>query len=68
MHGLKLLREAKPEEVSVLYTKLPDGAQIEYLSDSTLFIGAIHHWFDAQLSDHARHAMPGHAHHKMHSH
>jgi hypothetical protein len=34
------------------------GAQIGYSTDDPSLINTIHQWFDAQLSDHARHAVP----------
>lgn len=66
MPGLAMLKKAKPGEIKIIYTELPDGAQIVYSSDNPALIHAIHQWFDAQLSDHARHAMPNHPHHLMH--
>ena len=66
MPGLAMLKKAKPGEINIIYTELPDGAQIIYSSDNPALILAIHQWFDAQLSDHARHAMPNHPHHLMH--
>jgi hypothetical protein len=30
----------------------------------TTLVSAFHWWFDAQLSDHGKHAMYGHAHHE----
>ena len=66
MPGLAMLKKARPGEINIIYTELPDGAQIIYSSDNPALILAIHQWFDAQLSDHARHAMPNHPHHLMH--
>ena len=66
MPGLAVLKKARPGEINIIYTELPDGAQIIYSSDKPALILAIHQWFDAQLSDHARHAMPNHPHHLMH--
>ena len=66
MPGLAVLRKARQGEINIIYTELPDGAQIIYSSDKPALILAIHQWFDAQLSDHARHAMPNHPHHLMH--
>lgn len=63
MPGLAVLRTAKPGEISMKYSELPNGAQIDYSSENPEYIQAIHQWFDAQLSDHARHAVPGHHHH-----
>jgi hypothetical protein len=66
MPGLAELKSAKPEQIKVEYAELPDGAQISYSTNSPELINAIHQWFDAQLSDHARHAVPGHDHNHMH--
>lgn len=59
MPGLAELRRAQAGQIGVVYAELPQGAQIEYLTQDTALIDAIHRWFDAQLSDHARHAIPG---------
>ena len=66
MPGLATLKKAKQNEIKIIYTELSDGAQIVYSSDQPSLVLAIHQWFDAQLSDHARHAMPHHPHHLMH--
>jgi hypothetical protein len=66
MPGLAELKSAKPGEIKIEYVELPSGAQIRYSSNSPKLIDAIHRWFDAQLHDHARHAVPGHEHHPMH--
>jgi hypothetical protein len=66
MPGLAQLRKAQPQQLQISYTDLPDGGQIDYTSAKPELIAALHQFFDAQLSDHARHAMPGHAHHMMH--
>ena len=66
MPGLAILKKARPGEINIIYTELSDGAQIVYSSDDPALILAIHQWFDAQLSDHARHAMPNYPHHLMH--
>lgn len=44
-----------------IYQDLPNGAQIDYRSEVPELIDAIHLYFDAQLHDHARHAVSGHA-------
>lgn len=64
MPGLSTLQTAQPGQVKYTYEDLPDGGRIDYASDDPALIAAIHQYFDAQLSDHARHAMPGH--HRMH--
>jgi hypothetical protein len=66
MPGLAELRTATPGQIKIVYKELPNGAEIDYSTDDTKLVKAIHQWFDAQLSDHARHAVPGHAHHLMH--
>ena len=66
MPGLAELKSAKPGEIKIEYDELPDGAQIRYSSNSPKLITAIHRWFDAQLSDQARHAVPGYEHQHMH--
>ena len=60
MPGLMELRNAPPAAINIIYSELDNGAQIEYSSTKTKLVNAIHQWFDAQLKDHARHAMPGH--------
>ena len=65
MPGLAELRKAETGQIKIEYTELPEGAQIEYSTDSPSLIQAIHQWFDAQLSDHSRHSMPGHSSHQM---
>lgn len=44
------------ERIKIAYSELPDGAQIQYTTDDTELVSAIHAWFDAQLADHAAHA------------
>ena len=66
MPGLSELTKAKQGQIKIEYKELPDGAEINYSSDYPGLINAIHQWFDAQLSDHARHAISGHSNHSMH--
>ena len=66
MPGLAELRTAKPDQLKIVYKELPNGAEIDYSTDDLKLVEAIHQWFNAQLSDHARHAVPGHPHHLMH--
>ncbi len=68
MPGLAELRKAKPELIRIDYKELAEGAQIDYSTSDPGLIKAIHQWFDAQLNDHERHAVPGHDHHPPHSH
>ncbi|MDO9425090.1 MAG: aspartate carbamoyltransferase [Methylobacter sp.] len=65
MPGLDELRKAKPNQIDIGYKELPNGAEINYSTDVPVLINAIHQWFDAQLSDHARHAISGHSNHQM---
>lgn len=62
MPGLAELK-AGAGKIDVVYAPLPDGAQIRYTTKDSTLLMAIHHWFDAQLSDHGRHASgPDHQH------
>lgn len=67
MPGLAELAAAS-SAVRFEYRELPNGAEIEYSTEQPALIDAIHAYFNAQLSDHARHAIGGQAHHdhKMH--
>jgi len=67
MPGLAELRKAKPGEIKVEYKELSTGAEIDYSTDDPALIEAVHQWFDAQLSDHAQHAIPGHTDHPTHA-
>ena len=58
MPGIKELSVADGR-VQFVYQDLPEGGQINYLTDAPELIDAIHRYFDAQLSDHARHAVSG---------
>ncbi len=66
MPGLAELKSAKPDQIKFAYRELPNGAEIDYSTNDSKLIEALHQWFDAQLSDHARHAVPGHPHHLTH--
>lgn len=66
MPGLTELKTANPGQIKIEYKELTDGAKIDYSTELPRFIDAIHSWFDAQLGDHARHAVPGHSHQHMH--
>lgn len=68
MPGLAELRAAQPGEFEIIYKELPAGAEVGYSSRDAKLVAAIHKWFDAQLTDHARHAVPGHDHHQRHQH
>lgn len=66
MPGLAALRNAEPGAIDIDYRELAKGAEIEYRTTKPALVDAIHRWFDAQLSDHARHATDHHPHHRMH--
>jgi len=66
MPGLGKLRKAKRNQLEISYKELPDGAEITYSSNNPVLVTAIHDFFDAQLNDHARHAVSGHSMHQMH--
>jgi hypothetical protein len=66
MPGLDELRKAKQGQIKIEYKELADGAEITYSTDYPNLINALHQWFEAQLSDHARHAISGHSNHSMH--
>lgn len=66
MPGLAELRAAQAGQIRIVYKELPGGAEIDYSTSDARLIIAIHQWFDAQLSDHARHAIPGHSHDHIH--
>jgi len=55
MPGLAELKSAAGK-IEVVYSPLPDGAQIRYTTKEPALVMALHHWFDAQVSDHGRHA------------
>ena len=66
MPGLAVLRQAKAGDINIVYKGLANGAEITYSTNDPKLISAIHQWFDAQLKDHSRHAISGHAQHMMH--
>ena len=55
MPGLAELK-AGAGQIDVRYAALGDGAQVWYKAKDPKLVMAIHHWFDAQLSDHGHHA------------
>lgn len=65
------------KRVQFVYRELPSGAEIEYVAEESALVDAIHRYFNAQLRDHARHAIGSkpmkcehktHKHHKKHRH
>jgi hypothetical protein len=39
-------------QIRITYSELPNGAQIDFVTEDLKLITAIHKWFGAQLSDH----------------
>ena len=66
MPGLAEMKSARPGQVKFAYRELPKGARIDYSTKDRALVDAIHAFFDAQLSDHARHAMAGGPHRHTH--
>ncbi|MEV0999873.1 hypothetical protein [Nonomuraea sp. NPDC050202] len=58
MPGLRELA-AGHDRIDVRYADSPAGAQITYTTSDASLIKALHAWFDAQVSDHGRHAEHG---------
>jgi hypothetical protein len=64
MPGLAELRAAKPGQIEIAYRETSAGAELNYKTANATLVGALHQWFDAQLSDHGKDAQAGHAHHE----
>ncbi|HEY5801783.1 MAG TPA: aspartate carbamoyltransferase [Burkholderiaceae bacterium] len=59
MPGLAQLKAAPPGALRIAYSELDAGAQIAYTTADPALAGALHRWFDAQLSDHGHDAVAG---------
>jgi hypothetical protein len=69
MPGLDELKHAKSGEIDIKYVAIDGGGQVSYSTTNPVLVGALHKWFDAQLSDHGADAMEGHHDHAhMHEH
>jgi hypothetical protein len=55
MPGLEALR-AHGGQIAIEYGTTADGARATYTTDDAALRDALHHWFDAQVSDHGQHA------------
>lgn len=55
MPGLAELQRGYAQ-IDVVYTELPNGGQIRYITSDPVMVAAVHAWFAAQLHDHGRHA------------
>lgn len=63
MPGLVDLKLAKPGQIGIVYKEVKGGAELAYNTSDASLVAALHKWFDAQLADHGKDAMEGHAHH-----
>jgi hypothetical protein len=59
MPGLAQLHAARPGQISIDYRDVKGGAELTYRTRDPKLVGALHQWFDAQLSDHGADAMAG---------
>jgi hypothetical protein len=60
MPGLAALRAgARDRRITVGYRPAGDGGRITYTTADPALRTALHAWFDAQVTDHGRHAEPG---------
>lgn len=59
MAGLAALKAAKPGAISFAYRDLVGGAELAYRTHDGTLLGALHTWFDAQISDHGKNAVEG---------
>jgi hypothetical protein len=55
MPGLEALR-AHGGRIAIDYETTPDGGRVTYTTEDAELRDALHHWFDAQVSDHGQHA------------
>lgn len=55
MPGLEALR-THGGRITIDYENTPDGARVTYTTTDPALRNALHHWFDAQVSDHGSHA------------
>ncbi|MBF8186191.1 aspartate carbamoyltransferase [Nonomuraea sp. K274] len=58
MPGLRELEQGHTR-IEIRYAPMPAGAQLTYTTSDQSLIKALHAWFDAQVSDHGRHAEHG---------
>lgn len=63
MPGLAELKASQPGLISIAYKDVKGGAELTYKTADARLVAALHKWFDAQLSDHGKDAMEGHAQH-----
>ncbi|MFD1535531.1 hypothetical protein [Nonomuraea guangzhouensis] len=58
MPGLRDLEQGH-SRIDIRYAELPAGARITYATSDASLVTALHAWFDAQVTDHGRHAEHG---------
>jgi hypothetical protein len=58
MPGLRELEQGH-SRIDIRFADLPAGARLTYTTSDPSMVKALHAWFDAQLSDHGRHAEHG---------
>jgi len=63
MPGLAQLKRAETDGIRFEYKALPNGAQIHYSTEYPQYVQALHEWFDAQMSEHGKEAIPEHIKH-----
>jgi hypothetical protein len=63
MPGLAELKAAAPGQVAITYRDIKGGAELRFTTANADLVSALHRWFDAQLSDHGKDAVAGHAGH-----
>jgi hypothetical protein len=51
---------------AITYRDINGGVELSYAAANAALVAALHRWFDAQLSDHDKDAMAGHAGHSGH--
>lgn len=66
MPGLAELKAAAPGQIAIGYKPVEGGAELNYTTANAALVAALHRWFDAQLADHGKDAMAGHAGHAGH--
>ncbi|MDF2710148.1 MAG: putative secreted protein [Nonomuraea muscovyensis] len=58
MPGLRELEQGH-SRIDIRFADLPAGARLTYTTSDPSMVKALHAWFDAQVSDHGRHAEHG---------
>ncbi|MBB6345871.1 hypothetical protein ACWGH8_29530 [Nonomuraea muscovyensis] len=58
MPGLRELEQGH-SRIDIRFADMPAGARLTYTTSDPSMVKALHAWFDAQVSDHGRHAEHG---------